>query len=137
LEKKDKRMAAEYRLYFPAEVAQQYQLPPSLLGQQQADFEAAQPIMPMSADLKPEILYRERAKYTEEARNQKVSGTIVLVVVFSKQGKAIVYSVIRGLPNGLTETAIESAQKIRFNPAMKDGQPVSVKGTVEFSFSLY
>jgi len=27
--------------------------------------------------------------------------------------------------------------KIRFEPAKKDGQPVSVRGALEFAFSLY
>ena len=44
---------------------------------------------------------------------------------------------IRGLPDGLTEKAIEAAQKIRFQPATKNGQPVSVRGKLEFSFNLY
>lgn len=137
LEKKDKRMANGFRLYFPAEIAKQYQLPPSLIELHQADLEAAQPILTMSTDLRPTILYREKAKYTEEARSQKVQGNVVLSVVFSKQGKLVVFGVVRGLPYGLTESAIESAQKIRFNPAMKDGQPVSVRGNVEFNFTLY
>src|SRR6266536_2886345 len=45
--------------------------------------------------------------------------------------------VIRGLPDGLTEKAIEAAKKIRFNPAVKNGAPVSVRGQLEFSFNLY
>jgi hypothetical protein len=41
------------------------------------------------------------------------------------------------LPDGLTEKAIEAAKKIRFNPAVKNGAPVSVRGQLEFSFNLY
>jgi hypothetical protein len=37
----------------------------------------------------------------------------------------------------LTEKAIEAAKKIRFNPAVKSGTPVSVRGNLEFSFNLY
>jgi len=40
-------------------------------------------------------------------------------------------------PDGLTEKAIEVAKKIRFNPAVKNGAPVSVRGQLEFSFNLY
>lgn len=91
----------------------------------------------MSESLKPTILYKERAKYTEEARQQKVQGTIVLSLVFNTSGRVTDIRVIRGLPNGLTAVAIEAARKIRFRPAMRDGQPVSVRGNVEFGFSLY
>ncbi|MFN0108082.1 MAG: TonB family protein [Blastocatellia bacterium] len=137
LEKKDKLMASEFRLYFPTEIAKQFQLPPSIFEQNQADIEAAKPLYPMSINLKPEILHRERAKYTEEARNNKINGTVVLRLIYSKEGKVIIVAVTRGLPYGLTEACIEAAKKIRFKPALQTGQPVSVIGTVEFGFSIY
>ncbi|MBO0861838.1 MAG: energy transducer TonB [Chloracidobacterium sp.] len=92
---------------------------------------------PMSASLKPTILYRERAQYTEEARQKGVEGTVVLSVVFNANGSINEISVIRGLPYGLTEKAIEGAKKIRFQPAVLNGQPVSVRGSLEFTFSLH
>jgi TonB family protein len=91
----------------------------------------------MTATLRPTILYREKAKYTEEARQNKIQGTVVLNVVFNVNGTISDIRVIRGLPDGLTEKAIEAAKKIRFNPAVKSGTPVSVKGNLEFSFNLY
>ncbi|HZF40058.1 MAG TPA: energy transducer TonB [Blastocatellia bacterium] len=45
--------------------------------------------------------------------------------------------IIQGLDHGLTEQAIEAARKIRFTPAMRDGKPVSVIGSLEFTFDLY
>ena len=94
-------------------------------------------IEPMTASLRPTILYREKAKYTEEARQNKVQGTVVLQVVFHINGSITDVKVVRGLPDGLTEKAIEAARKIRFNPAVKNGTPVSVRGQLEFSFNLY
>jgi len=94
-------------------------------------------IQPMTASLKPTILYKEKAKYTEEARQNKIQGTVVLSVVFTADGRITGIRVVRGLPDGLTEKAIEAAQKIRFNPAVKNGAPVSVRGSLEFSFNLY
>ncbi len=94
-------------------------------------------IEPMTANIRPTILYKEKAKYTEEARQNKVQGTVVLNVVFTADGRITSVRVIRGLPDGLTEKAIEAAQKIRFNPAVKNGTPVSVRGNLEFTFNLY
>jgi TonB family protein len=94
-------------------------------------------IEPMTASLKPTILYREKAKYTEEARQNKVQGSVILQVVFNANGAITDIRVIRSLPDGLTEKAIEAAKRIRFNPAMKNGVPVSVRGTLDFSFNLY
>ena len=94
-------------------------------------------IEPMSNSLKPTILYKEKAKYTEEARQNKIQGIVILNVVFTADGRITSIKVVRGLPDGLTEKAIEAAQKIRFQPAVKAGQPVSVRGNLEFSFNLY
>jgi TonB family protein len=94
-------------------------------------------IEPMTASLRPTILYREKAKYTEEARQNKIQGTVVLQVVFNVNGSITEIRVIRSLPDGLTEKAIEAARKIRFNPAVKNGTPVSVRGQLEFTFNLY
>ena len=94
-------------------------------------------IEPMTASLRPTILYREKAKYTEEARQNKIQGTVVLQVVFNVNQQITDIRVIRGLPDGLTEKAIEAAKKIRFNPAVKNGAPVSVRGSLEFTFNLY
>src|SRR5262245_12494965 len=91
----------------------------------------------MSDKLKPTILYREKAKYTEEARLNKVEGTVVLTIVFGADGRIHDIRTVRGLPYGLTETSIEAAQKIRFHPAVQDGKPVSVRATLEFTFALY
>jgi TonB family protein len=93
-------------------------------------------IQPMTASLRPTILYREKAQYTQEAKDNQVEGTLVLDVVFRADGKISDIKVIRGLPHGLTEKAIEAAQKIRFNPAVKDGQPVGVRGSLEYTFKL-
>lgn len=94
-------------------------------------------VQPMSASLRPTILYKEKAKYTEEARQNKIQGTVVLNVVFTSGGSIENIRVVRGLPDGLTEKAIEAAKRIRFQPAVKNGSPVSVRGNLEFTFNLY
>jgi TonB family protein len=94
-------------------------------------------IEPMTADLRPTILYREKAKYTEIARINFVQGTVVLQAVFAVNGAMQNIRVVRGLPDGLTHKAIEATSKIRFDPATRNGEPVSVRGTLEFTFNLY
>jgi TonB family protein len=86
--------------------------------------------------MRPKILYREKAKYTPEAEDNKIEGTVVLSVVFGADGQISDLRVIRSLPHGLNQKAIEAASKIRFEPAMKDGQPISVRGMLEYSFRL-
>jgi TonB family protein len=90
----------------------------------------------MDASLRPTILYREKADYTREAKDNKVEGKVVLSVVFGADSQVGDIRVIQGLPDGLTQKAIEATSKIRFEPAMKDGRPVSVRGNIEFTFNL-
>jgi TonB family protein len=85
----------------------------------------------------PIILYSERASYSEEARVYKIEGTVALSVVFNVSGGITDIRTIAGLPYALTENAIAAARKIRFQPAVKNGAPVSVRGLLTFSFTLY
>ena len=43
----------------------------------------------------------------------------------------------RGLPDGLTEKAIEAAEKVRFQPAERDGRAVSSVITLDYNFNVY
>jgi TonB family protein len=90
----------------------------------------------MSEALKPTILNKGKAEYTLEARANKVRGTVVLNVIFGADGDIRVLRVVRGLPHGLTGQALKAAQRVRFEPAVKDGKPVDVRGDLEFSFDL-
>jgi TonB family protein len=91
----------------------------------------------ISRRLRPEILYREKATYTDAARNAGIYGTVILMVVFADDGVLKHIVAIQGLSHGLTEQAIAAARKIRFTPAMRDGKPMSMIGSLEFSFNLY
>jgi tetratricopeptide (TPR) repeat protein len=94
-------------------------------------------VAPMTTALRPKILYREKAIYTEAARNAGVDGTVVLLVVFADERVLKYILVLQGLSHGLTEQAIAAARNIRFDPAMIDGKPRSVIGSLEFTFKLY
>ncbi|HEX6718396.1 MAG TPA: energy transducer TonB [Pyrinomonadaceae bacterium] len=87
-------------------------------------------------DVKIRILAKPEPSYTVEARNHRVTGTVILKAVFGKTGQVENISVISGLPYGLTERAIAAARMIRFTPAMKDGMPVSMWMQLEYNFNL-
>jgi TonB family protein len=87
--------------------------------------------------LSPTIIYKEKARYTEQARQRQIQGTVILRATFSADGRITDIRVIRGLPEGLTESAILAAQRIRFQPALRNGQPVTVHASLEFNFALY
>ncbi|MBO0800476.1 MAG: TonB family protein [Blastocatellia bacterium] len=90
----------------------------------------------MTQDLRPKILYKEKAKYSEEALKNGLEGTVILEAVFADDGTMKDIRTYSGLPDGLTESAIEAAKKVKFEPALKDGKPISVRGKLELEFKL-
>lgn len=85
----------------------------------------------------PHAIYDPDPEYSEEARNAKYQGTVVLWVVVGADGKARDIRVQRSLGMGLDEKAIEAVRRWKFEPAMKDGQPVAVQVNIEVNFRLY
>lgn len=83
------------------------------------------------------ILSRPEPMYTERARKFLVAGTVVLEAVLAKTGEVTNIRVVRGLPHGLTRTALEAMQAMRFTPATKDGIPVSQRVIVEYNYNIY
>ena len=83
------------------------------------------------------ISSKPQPSYTEEARKNQVIGTVVLRVVFGADGSIGTVSVVRGLPNGLSEQAIVAARRIKFVPAQKNGLAVSTVVQLEYNFNLY
>ena len=71
----------------------------------------------------------------DEARANQTYGRVVLIVILARTGRVVNIRVIKGLPNGLTEAAIDAAKKITFSPAMKNGQPVSMWMQLEYNFN--
>ncbi len=86
---------------------------------------------------KARVLSKPEPQYTEEARKNQITGTVVLRAVFTSGGQVTNIRSVSGLPYGLTERAIAAARQIRFSPAMKDGRPVSMYIQLEYNFNLY
>jgi len=86
--------------------------------------------------LKAHVTKKPEPKYTKAARKNQIEGTVVIHCVFSATGEVTHIHVISGLPDGLTERAVEVAKKIRFIPATKDGHPVSMWMELQYNFNL-
>lgn len=83
------------------------------------------------------ITYKPEPPFTEEARQRGVYGKVVLRVILRASGEVTDITVVKGLPHGLTEQCIEKAKQMKFEPAMKDGRPVSQYFQTEYHFSIY
>jgi TonB family protein len=83
-----------------------------------------------------EITFKPQPVYTDEARSLKLEGEVLLEVMFSANGTLHVNRVVRGLGHGLDEAAIAAANKMRFKPALRIGQPVDSTAVVHVLFQL-
>src|SRR5271157_4251793 len=83
-----------------------------------------------------EITFKPQPVYTDEARSLKLEGEVLLEVMFSANGTLHVNRVVRGLGHGLDEAAMAAANKMRFKPALRLGQPVDSTAVVHVLFQL-
>jgi TonB family protein len=83
------------------------------------------------------ITFKPEPGFTEEARKNDVEGVVRLRAVLNVSGKVTNISIIKGLPDGLTEKAIAAARQIRFTPAERDGRKVSQYVVLEYNFNIY
>ena len=74
--------------------------------------------------------------YPEAARRARIQGVVVLECTIGKDGNVQNVKVLRGLPLGLTETAVEAVQKWRFQPSTLNGKPVEVLYILTVRFNL-
>ena len=86
---------------------------------------------------KAKLISKPEPQYTEDARKNQITGTVVLKVVFASSGQVTNIRTVSGLPYGLTERAIAAARQIKFTPATKDGHQVSMWMQLEYNFNLY
>jgi TonB family protein len=83
-----------------------------------------------------EITFKPNPVYTDEARQLKLEGEVLLEVMFGANGQLHVNRVVRGLGHGLDEAAIAAANRMRFKPAMRTGTPVDSTAIVHVVFQL-
>jgi TonB family protein len=106
-----------------------------------ADFAApptvrSHPAEPAARISPAEILSKPTPLYTEEAKNLRIEGEVLLEVVLGASGNLHVVRLVRGLGHGLDDNAVKAAEKIHFKPAMRDGQPADSTVVLHIIFQL-
>lgn len=86
---------------------------------------------------KVKVFTKPEPRYTDEARRNQITGTVILRTVFSSSGAVTNIRAVSTLPDGLTERAIGAAKQIKFIPAIKDGRFVSMWMELQYNFNLY
>lgn len=80
------------------------------------------------------VLETPMAEYTAEARTAKTHGDVRLRVVLASNGTVKNVFPIKSLGHGLTESAMKAARQIKFEPALRYGEPASQFMTFVYEF---
>ena len=96
---------------------------------------AYEPVSLPSGTVPPALIAKFEPAYSDEARREKLSGSVSLNAVVDQTGKAVNIVVRQPLGSGLDENAIDALRKWRFRPASKSGMPVSAPIRVDMTFS--
>ncbi len=86
----------------------------------------------------PTLEYEVKPKYTPEAMEARIQGSIWLAVVVLETGNVGDVTITQSLDKqyGLDDEAVKTVKQWRFKPGMKDGKPVAVQVEIEMTFRL-
>ena len=82
----------------------------------------------------PTLLYASNPTFTDLANAQKFSGSVKLYLWFDSDGKVSHVSIARPAGLGLDEAAIAAVEQYQFQPATRNGAPVTVDLYLDVSF---
>jgi TonB family protein len=111
--------------------------PPAPPADPDAPVDYDKPFRQNELTRKATITFKPEPGFTEEARKFNVTGVVRLRAVLSKTGEVTNLNVVKYLPHGLTEKAVDAAKAIRFTPAQKDGRAVGQYVILEYNFNIY
>jgi hypothetical protein len=102
----------------------------------------APPLMSQAAGNDPtvkrfQVLRAPNPSYVDSARQSRAKGVIRIRMLFAADGFVPKVEILKTLPDGLLRQALFSAIRLRYLPQEKDGRPVDIKRTVDFSFDIY
>ncbi len=84
----------------------------------------------------PRLRSRTEPNYTDEALQAGLEGTVVIAGVISREGKLANPRIVEPIGMGLDDSAVQTVLKWRFDPALRDGQPVAACARFEVAFRL-
>jgi periplasmic protein TonB len=88
-------------------------------------------------DLDAKAITVVHPKYPIESRRRREQGTVVLAVTLAADGSVETVSVARSSGfDRLDKAALDAVRRWRWSPTLRDGAPVSVRGTVDIPFVL-
>jgi TonB family protein len=83
---------------------------------------------------KPKILHSVPLQLTDEARQNHLSGIIIVGLTIDEDGNPQNVYVARGFGMGMDERAVEAVKQYKFAPFQKGGEPVARSVTLQLKF---
>jgi TonB family protein len=106
-------------------------------GPQKAVTRTDAGVLRVGGDVKaPVVMHRPDPVYPEDARKARVSGIVTVEAIVTRDGVVKSVSVLKHLPRGLDEAAVDAVKQWTFKPGTLDGQPVEVAFDLMINFRL-
>ena len=84
----------------------------------------------------PKPTYTPNPEFSDKARKKKIQGTVIVSMVVTAEGNVRDVSVTKSVEQSLDQQAIATISTWKFEPATKDGKPVTVHLHTEVDFRL-
>jgi protein TonB len=86
-------------------------------------------------DQKPRPIFQTPPTYPAELRRKNREGTVYVLFIVDRSGRVLSASVEKSTDSAFERPAVEAVRQWRFEPGMKNGQPVPFKMKVPITFS--
>ena len=103
---------------------------------EQEEAEEGAPIFVTGDVQRPVKIHTVQPAYTDIAKEAKIQGHVILQAVINRRGDIERVKILKGLPMGLTDNAIQAVEQWKYEPATLDGKPVAVYFNVTINFNL-
>ena len=84
----------------------------------------------------PSVIHRVKPRYTGTAKKLGIEGAVVMSLLIDTDGRVVDLTVLRSLPFGLTQNAVEAVRQWLFEPCTFNDRPVRVRYTLTVVFRL-
>ncbi len=84
----------------------------------------------------PVRLFAPEPRYTEIARKVRVQGRVIVEAIIDETGRVVETKVVKSLPMGLDQAAVDAISQWRFEPGTLRGKPVPVRYNLTINFRL-
>ncbi len=84
----------------------------------------------------PVAIQRVDPVYPPEAKENRIAGLVITEVMVDRKGNVVDVRVLKPLPYGLDQAAVDAVRQWKFRPGTRHGEPVGVVFPLTMKFEL-